>query len=108
MPGRLETNHSQLPAGWLDEGGMTQAEGRVVIVGGGLAGLAAAAALAERDVPVTLLESRPRLGGRASSFVDRATGETIDNCQHVAMGCCTNFTHFCRQVGIDDFFRTEP
>jgi squalene-associated FAD-dependent desaturase len=72
-----------------------------------LAGLAAAVALAERGVPVTLLESRNRLGGRASSFVDQETGETIDNCQHVSLGCCTNLQHFCRTVGTDRLFRTE-
>jgi len=81
---------------------------RVVIVGGGLAGLAAAAALGDRGVPVTLLESRPRLGGRASSFQDAATGQWIDNCQHVSMGCCTNFRHFCERTGLREFFRTEP
>jgi squalene-associated FAD-dependent desaturase len=81
--------------------------GRVVIVGGGLAGLAAASALAPRGFAVTLLESRPRWGGRASSFVDRATDEEVDNCQHVALGCCTNFLHFCRTVGIDRFFERE-
>ena len=76
------------------------------IIGGGLAGLAAGAALAERGLSVTILESRPRLGGRASSFVDPVTGETIDNCQHVAMGCCTNFRAFCRLVGIENHFHT--
>lgn len=81
--------------------------GPVVIVGGGLAGLAAAVMLGDAGVAVTLLESRPRWGGRASSFVDSATGETIDNCQHVSMGCCTNFSHFCRLVGIDKFFQRE-
>lgn len=81
---------------------------RVVIVGGGLAGLAAASALASRGVAVTVLESRPRLGGRASSIVDRDTGETIDNCQHVAMGCCTSFRHFCEEVGCSDLFETQP
>lgn len=80
---------------------------RVVIVGGGLAGLAAASALAPRGFAVTLLESRPRWGGRASSFVDATTDEPIDNCQHVALGCCTNFLHFCRSVGIERFFRRE-
>src|SRR5262245_61716606 len=77
-----------------------------IVVGGGLAGLAAAAALAARNVRVTLLESRPRPGGRASSFVDRATGAEIDNCQHVSMECCTNFAHFCRTTGLADHFRT--
>jgi squalene-associated FAD-dependent desaturase len=80
---------------------------RTVIVGGGLAGLAAAVALAERQIAVTVLESRPRLGGRASSFVDKASGTQIDNCQHVSLGCCTNFQHFCRTAGLGDLFRTE-
>jgi len=82
-------------------------DGRAVIVGGGLAGLAAAAALAERRLAVTLLEARPRWGGRASSFVDQTTGESIDNCQHVNLGCGTNFQHFCRTIGIDSSFVRE-
>ena len=81
---------------------------QVVIVGAGLAGLAAAAALAARGVSVTVLESRPRLGGRASSILDRETGQTIDNCQHVVMGCCTNFLHFCETVGCRDLFEPQP
>jgi squalene-associated FAD-dependent desaturase len=82
--------------------------GRVLVVGGGLAGLATAVALAQRQVPVTILESKPRLGGRASSFVDPATGETVDLCQHVAMGCCTEFLRFCETVGIRGFLRPQP
>ena len=81
---------------------------RIVIVGGGLAGLAAAVALTDRGLPCTLLESRPRLGGRASSFHDPTTGTEIDNCQHVTLGCCTNFRHFCETTGIADYFRREP
>src|SRR5205807_8615721 len=72
----------------------------VLIIGGGLAGLAAALALAPRGFRVTLLESRSRLGGRASSFTDTASGQMLDTCQHVSMGCCTNFAHFCRTAGI--------
>ena len=79
----------------------------VIVIGGGLAGLAASVGLAQSGVSVTLLESRPRLGGRASSIEDAATGELIDNCQHVAMGCCTNFRHFCRVTGLDSSFRRE-
>lgn len=79
----------------------------VLIIGGGLAGLAAAAGLAEQEIKVTLLESRPRLGGRASSFLDHETGMSIDNCQHVVMGCCTNYFHFCQTIGVDNLFRTE-
>jgi len=80
---------------------------RVVVIGGGLAGLAAASALSSRGMSVTVLESRPRLGGRASSIVDRDTGETIDNCQHVAMGCCTSFRSFCEDTGCSDLFETQ-
>jgi squalene-associated FAD-dependent desaturase len=80
----------------------------VLIVGGGLAGLAAATALAPRGFRVTILESRGRLGGRASSFQDSATGQLIDACQHVSMGCCTNLAHFCRTVGIDRYLKAQP
>jgi squalene-associated FAD-dependent desaturase len=80
---------------------------RVVIVGGGLAGLAAAAALVDRHLRITIVESRPRLGGRASSFNDPITGESVDNCQHVSMACCTNLADFCQRVGIDSLFRRE-
>ena len=79
----------------------------VVIVGGGLAGLAVASCLVNRGLRITLLESRPRLGGRASSFQDPATGELVDNCQHVSMACCTNLADFCRRVGIDALLRRE-
>jgi squalene-associated FAD-dependent desaturase len=78
-----------------------------IIIGGGLAGLAAATALAPRGFRVTILESRNRLGGRAGSFTDATTGQTIDACQHVSMGCCTNFAHFCKTVGIDHFLATQ-
>jgi squalene-associated FAD-dependent desaturase len=81
---------------------------RIVIVGGGLAGLAAAVALTERGFRCTLLESRPRLGGRASSFHDPTSGTEIDNCQHVTLGCCTNFRHFCQTTGLSEFFHREP
>ena len=81
---------------------------RVVVIGGGLAGLAAASALVSRGLSIELLESRPRLGGRASSFTDPVTGELVDNCQHVSMTCCTNLGHFCEKVGTADLFRVEP
>ena len=80
----------------------------VVVVGGGLGGLATASALVDRGIRVTLLESRPRLGGRASSFNDPKTGEMVDNCQHVSMACCTNLADFCRRVGVDDLYRRDP
>ena len=80
----------------------------VAIVGGGLAGLATAVSLVNSGVRITLFESRPRLGGRASSFQDPATGEMVDNCQHVSMACCTNLADFCRKVGTADLFRHVP
>ncbi len=81
---------------------------RVIIVGGGLAGLAAATALAGQGLDVTVLESRNRLGGRAGSFTDTSTGQLIDACQHVSMGCCTNLAHFCRTVGIQHLLQPQP
>ena len=77
-------------------------EERVVIVGGGLAGLAAAVRLAEHDVPVTLVETSKRLGGRATSFTDPASGETLDNCQHVLLRACTNLQDFYERLGVAD------
>src|SRR5271154_5808471 len=79
----------------------------IVIVGGGLAGLATASSLVDRGLRITIVESRPRLGGRASSFSDPVTGELVDNCQHISMACCTNLTDFCRRVGIDSMLRRE-
>jgi squalene-associated FAD-dependent desaturase len=80
----------------------------LAIVGGGLAGLAVAASMVDRGLRVTLFESRPRLGGRASSFQDPATGEMVDNCQHVSMACCTNLADFCKKVEVDHLFRKVP
>ena len=79
-----------------------------MIVGGGLAGLAAATALAPRGFQLAILEARNRLGGRASSFQDGASNQLIDACQHVSMGCCTIFRHFCRTVGIAHWLRPQP
>ncbi len=77
---------------------------RVAIVGGGLAGLAAAVRLAEQGFAVELFESRRRLGGRATSFRDPESGDAVDHCQHVSMGCCTNLADFARRTGIADMF----
>lgn len=79
----------------------------MAIVGGGLAGIAAATALGQAGFPVTLLEARPSLGGRATSYTDAESGLVIDNCQHVSMGCCTNLKHLCRSLQIDKAFQTE-
>ncbi|HWZ97306.1 MAG TPA: hydroxysqualene dehydroxylase HpnE [Candidatus Dormibacteraeota bacterium] len=70
----------------------------VIVIGGGLAGLAAGVALAESGWRVRLFELRPYLGGRATSYV-LPSGEHVDNCQHVTLGCCTNLDDFYRRVG---------
>ena len=71
-----------------------------LVVGGGIAGIAAALRLAEAGVAVTLLETRKKLGGRATSFDDARTGERLDNCQHIAMGCCTNYLDLLGRLGV--------
>ena len=77
----------------------------VAIAGGGLAGLAAGCALADAGFRVTLFERRPYLGGRASSYQHPGTGEIVDNCQHVLLGCCTNLIDFYRRTGVDGKIR---
>lgn len=83
---------------------------RVAIVGGGPAGLAAAVALVtsrdlrDANLHLELFEVGSRLGGRAASFVDRASGMTLDTCQHILMGCCTASLDFFRTVGLLDRF----
>jgi squalene-associated FAD-dependent desaturase len=79
----------------------------VAIIGGGLAGLAAATALAKHGFQVTILEARARLGGRAGSFQDPSTGQLVDTCQHLSFGCCTNFSHFCSTVGIASLLQPQ-
>jgi zeta-carotene desaturase len=74
-------------------------------VGGGLAGLAAGCALADAGLQVCLYERRPYLGGRASSYEHPGTGEVIDNCQHVLLGCCTNLIDFYRRIGVEGNIR---
>jgi monoamine oxidase len=70
----------------------------VAVVGGGLAGITAAIALAETGTRVTLLESRPRLGGATCSF--RRGGLTVDNGQHVFLRCCTAYRGLLARLGM--------
>jgi len=69
----------------------------VIVIGGGLAGLAAGVALADSGWRVRLFEQRPFLGGRATSYV-LPDGEHVDNCQHVTLGCCANLEDFYRRI----------
>jgi squalene-associated FAD-dependent desaturase len=77
-------------------------EKSVIVVGGGVAGMSAACALAEAGVRVKLAERRSYLGGRASSYLHPGVDEVIDNCQHVLFGCCTNLIGFYRRIGVAD------
>jgi len=74
----------------------------VTVIGGGVAGMSAASALAEAGFAVRLVERRGYLGGRASSYLHPGVGEVIDNCQHVLFGCCTNLQGFYRRIGVQD------
>ncbi len=75
---------------------------QVIVIGGGLAGLAGAVALADAGFEVELCERRPILGGRATSFIHPSSGERVDNCQHVLLGCCVNLLDFYGRLGVAD------
>jgi len=72
----------------------------VIIVGGGLAGLAAACELVDSGLRVTLIEKRPFLGGRVYSYVDKRTGREVDNGQHVFLKCCSAYIRFLKKLGV--------
>ena len=74
----------------------------VAVIGGGVAGMSAACALAEAGFGVQLLERRGYLGGRASSYLHPGVNEVIDNCQHVLFGCCTNLIGFYTRIGVQE------
>ncbi len=78
---------------------------RVLVVGGGLAGIAAATAACEAGLTVTLLEGRGALGGRASSVVHRRTGDEVDTGQHAMLGCYDEMFRLLRRLGTMDLVR---
>jgi len=80
--------------------------GRVIVVGGGLAGIAAALDLADAGVEVTLVEVRPRLGGAAYS-VSRE-GLEMDNGQHVFLRCCAGYRSLLARLGSDSLVSVQP
>ena len=73
---------------------------QVVVLGGGLAGIAAACELAAAGRRVVLIEKRPFLGGRAFSFREPETGQEIDNGQHVFLGCCRAYVGLLERLGV--------
>jgi squalene-associated FAD-dependent desaturase len=73
----------------------------VVVIGAGFAGLSAAVRLTDTGRRVVVLEQAPRLGGRATAFTDRETGERVDNGQHALFGCYHETYAFLRRLGTD-------
>src|SRR5580698_9062868 len=79
-----------------------------IVIGGGLAGLSAAAALGSAGFSVQVFEARPFLGGRATSFPLAPSADDsllIDNCQHVLLRCCVNLLDFYSRLGVRDSIR---
>jgi squalene-associated FAD-dependent desaturase len=79
-----------------------------IVVGAGFAGLSAAVYLARNGARVLVLEARSRLGGRATAFNDRETGELVDNGQHVLLGCYRETLTFLEHIGARDNVSFQP
>jgi hydroxysqualene dehydroxylase len=79
---------------------------KIAVVGGGLAGLAAALECAEGGAEVTLYEARPRLGG--ATFSIERNGYWLDNGQHVTLRCCTEYLAFLRRIGAEQQLDLQP
>lgn len=92
---------SQLRQGFGGQPGATGSFDAIVI-GGGCAGFSAATALSGDGARVLVLEARPGLGGRATAFTDPASGERVDNGQHILMGCYDDTFAFLRRIGAAD------
>ena len=80
----------------------------VVVAGAGFAGLSAAVRLSRQGARVLVLEARSRLGGRATAFADRETGDLVDNGQHVLLGCYAETFTFLRDIDAMENVRLQP
>lgn len=79
---------------------------RVGVIGGGLAGITAALACTDAGASVVLIEALPRLGG--ATFSIKRNGYWLDNGQHVALRCCTEYRRLLRRLGTDRFLELQP
>src|SRR5205807_7951254 len=104
---RLEPGEARRDGQAVGEGCPRAACMTVGVIGGGLAGLAAACELVDRGHAVTLLERRPWAGGKTYSFVDRESGEAVDNGQHIAMRCTTAYIAFLEKLGTEHLMRWQ-
>ncbi|BDQ02276.1 hydroxysqualene dehydroxylase HpnE [Ignavibacterium sp.] len=80
---------------------------RVLVIGGGLAGLSSAVYLSQNKFQVTLLEASPKAGGRVYSFVDETTNTEIDNGQHILMGCYADTLNFLRLIDAYKYLKIQ-
>src|SRR5690242_2212826 len=78
-----------------------------VVIGGGLAGLSAAVELSAQGAAVTLLEQAPRTGGRCSSYPDEATGDAVDNGQHLLLGAYHHLFRYLERIGTRRHLHSE-
>jgi len=83
------------------ENGPTPSSKRVIVVGGGWAGLSCAYTLTRWGYPVTLLEAAPQFGGRARTIHWASPGLSLDNGQHILLGAYQSFLHLLRELGQD-------
>ncbi|MFK7740417.1 MAG: FAD-dependent oxidoreductase [Planctomycetota bacterium] len=81
---------------------------RAFVLGGGVAGMAAAFGLADRGFRVELIESRAHCGGRAFATPDRVLGRRVDNGFHVMLGCYRATRALLRRLGTEDGFQQDP
>lgn len=78
---------------------------RVIVIGGGFAGLSAAVYLSDKEIEIILLESSPKLGGRAYSLYNKENDDFYDNGQHIMMGCYEETLSFLQKINtIDNIF----
>jgi squalene-associated FAD-dependent desaturase len=92
----------------MDVGAEPGANYDAIVIGAGFAGLSAAVRLARDSARVLVVEAKSRLGGRATAFADRETGELVDNGQHVLMGCYGDTFAFLREIGAMDNIAVQP
>jgi squalene-associated FAD-dependent desaturase len=77
---------------------------RCIVIGGGIAGLTSAAYLTKQNIKVTILESSPKLGGRAYSFTEQKSNDIVDNGQHILMGCYSDTLNFLKLISAKENF----